>query len=258
MPSSWHDPWFLAFLRRWSDPAIALTASAAEIQELLKQHRVRKWKADALRRHLEAEQLPVREAVVRGYRALVLDLVGQLEVLGAQIDAADADVAALLEKHPDREVILSLAGVRIILAARLLAEIGDDRTRLQDHRILQTRAGTAPVTVQSGKGRQQVHLRRGCNHDLRNAFFLQGSTSRASSAWAAAFYDHLRTAGRSHAEATRALANKWAKITAALLVSKQKYDPARHEAELGRRAVPWWINRKPSVRKPRTRKEQAA
>jgi transposase len=246
LPTSWHDPWFVAFLQRWPDPSAAEGAADDELTKLLRQHRIRKWDVGRLKAHLQAERLPVRDAVVRGYRALVLDLAGQLATINAQIAAADTDLESLLEKHPDREVMLSLAGVRTILAARLLAEIGDDRIRLADHRVLQARAGTAPVTKQSGKARPQVQLRRGCSHDLRNAFFLQAATSRAKSAWAAAFYDHQRTAGHGHAAATRAVANKWAKIIAALLVSKRPYDPARHEAELTRRGVPWWVNRRPT------------
>ncbi len=64
-------------------------------------------------------------------------------VLFIQLDAActAADqFAEAVEKgfpqHPDAEILLSFPGVGIQLAARILAEIGDDRTRFADARAL--------------------------------------------------------------------------------------------------------------------------
>jgi len=241
LANHWSDPWFLDFLRRFPDPDAASTAKPAALARLLRQHRIRKWNAADLRAHLARERLPVREAILRGQRAVVLDLVEQIAVLNDRIEHADQDLAGLLKQHPDRDVILSLTGVRTTLAARMLAEIGDDRTRLADHSTLQARAGTAPVTKQSGKGRVQVTMRRACNRRLQNAFFQHARTSRARSPWARAYYDEQRRAGRSHAAATRNLSNKWAKILATMLFRKEKYDEARHLRHLEESRVPWWI-----------------
>ena len=52
--------------------------------------------------------------------------------------------------HPDAEM-LSFPGLGIQLAARLLAEIGDDRARFADARGLKAYAGSSPVTRASGK-----------------------------------------------------------------------------------------------------------
>jgi transposase len=41
--------------------------------------------------------------------------------------------------------------VRVVRRPRVLAEIGDDRTRLADARALKAYAGSAPVTRASGK-----------------------------------------------------------------------------------------------------------
>ena len=238
-----NDAWFLEFLRRFPDPQAGATAKPAVLARLLRQHGVRKWTTARLVEHLRREVMPVRDAIVRGQRANVLALVEQLQVLNAQIARADEDIAGLLKLHPDRDLILSLTGVRTTLAARMLAEIGDDRARLRDHSTLQVRAGTAPVTKQSGKGRVQVSMRRSCNRQLQDAFFQQARTSRARSSWAQAFYAQQRRAGRSHATATRNLSNKWAKIVATLLVRREKYDEPRHLRHLEENRVPWWTQR---------------
>ena len=240
LPNHWKDPWFLAFLRRFPDPKSAAAAKPTVLARLLKQHGVRRWKTADLSAHLRSEKMPVREAIVRGQRAIVLDLVEQLVVLNDRIERADDEITGLLKEHPDRDIILSLTGVGTTLAARMLAEIGDDRTRLAEHSTLQTRAGTAPVTKQSGKGRVQVSMRRACNRHLQNAFYHQARTSRARSAWAKAYYSQQRRAGRGHAAATRNLSNKWAKIVAAMLYRKEKYDEAKHLRHLEHNRVPWW------------------
>ena len=240
LPSRFSDPWFLDFLRRFPDPEAAFEAQPAALARVLRQHRIRRWKTAELREHLRRERMPVRAAILRGQRALVLDLVEQIAVLNERIERADEDIASLLKQHPDRDVILSLTGVRTTLAARMLAEIGDDRTRLADHSTLQVRAGTAPVTKQSGKGRVQVRMRRACNRHLQNVFFQQARTSRARSHWARAYYAEQRRAGRSDAAANRTLSNKWAKIVATMLVRKELYDEARHLRHLTENRVPWW------------------
>lgn len=59
-----------------------------------------------------------------------------------------ADLAQAVEEafpqHPDSEIILSFPGLGIQLAARVLAEIGDDRTRFADARGLKAYAGASP------------------------------------------------------------------------------------------------------------------
>lgn len=39
-------------------------------------------------------------------------------------------------RHPDAEILLSFPGLGVQLAARVLAEIGDDRTHFADARAL--------------------------------------------------------------------------------------------------------------------------
>lgn len=65
-------------------------------------------------------------------------------------ELAEAAVAAF-EAHPDADVITSFPGLGSLTGARVLAEIGDDRSRFADARALKSYAGAAPVTRASGK-----------------------------------------------------------------------------------------------------------
>jgi transposase len=53
-------------------------------------------------------------------------------------------------QHPDAAIITSFPGLGTVLGARILGEIGDDRTRFADAKALKAFAGTAPVTRASG------------------------------------------------------------------------------------------------------------
>lgn len=92
--------------------------------------------------------------------------------LAAACQAADdlADAAeACFHQHADNEILLSFPGLGPLLGARVLAEIGDDRTRFTDARALKSYAGSAPITRASGKKRF-VGRRFVKNNRLMNGF----------------------------------------------------------------------------------------
>jgi transposase len=115
-------------------------------------------------RGIEAEARRLRE-IFRGDHArqpqAVEDAMGrQLSALIIQLDAACRAADQLAEpveesfrQHPDSDVLLSFPGLGVQLGARVLAEIGDDRSRFADARALKAYAGSAPITRASGKKR---------------------------------------------------------------------------------------------------------
>lgn len=100
--------------------------------------------------------------------------------LGAACTAADQLAEAVEEafpQHPDAEILLSFPGLGIQLAARVLAEIGDDRTRFADARGLKVYAGSSPITRASGK--KSAITRRWVKNDrLNHAGYLWAFASR--------------------------------------------------------------------------------
>lgn len=60
-------------------------------------------------------------------------------------------VEEVFAQPPDADVILSFPGLGTQLGARVLAEIGDDRTRFADGRGLTVYAGSSPIARAFGK-----------------------------------------------------------------------------------------------------------
>lgn len=138
----------------------------------------------------------------------------QLKALIRQLDAACAAADELAEavethfrRHPDAEILLGFPGLGVRLAARVLAEIGDDRDRFADARGLKAYAGSAPITRASGKKRY-VGRRFIKNDRLITAGFLWAFAALQASPGADAHYRRRREHGDWHAQAQRHLFNR--------------------------------------------------
>jgi len=221
------QPTTLAFLQTFPTLAAARAATVEELDALLRAagHPQPRAKAAAIAAQLQQPQLTADPVLCRAKSRLMLTLVGQLQALLSAIAAYDAEIQRLFLTHADSAVFASLPRAATRLAPRLLAEWGDDRGRYADVASVQALAGTAPVPWTSGK-LVTVHRRQACNKRLRNALqqFAWQSTQRE--AWAAAYYQEKRDAGKSHAMALRALANQWVRIIYALWSKHEAYDPA--------------------------------
>ena len=84
-------------------------------------------------------------------------LLGQFDAAcTAAYELAEAAIAHF-EQHPDAEIITSFPGLGMPAGARVLAEIGDDRSRFAEARGLKSFAGSAPITRASGKKTVVLH-----------------------------------------------------------------------------------------------------
>src|SRR5438094_287266 len=109
------------------------------------------------------------EAITAAKSLLAQSLARLLQTLEQQLANYRARIQALFDQHPDHDLFGSLPGAGAKLAPRLLAELaGADWSQLSQ---VQARAGTAPVTYQSGKIRR-VKIRRACTHPLRATLHL--------------------------------------------------------------------------------------
>jgi transposase len=81
--------------------------------------------------------------------------------------AFDKRIGRLLEVHPDAPIFLSFTGIGPVVAAALIAEMGDDRTRFPSPETLLAETGLAPVTKASGRTRQ-VRFRYAANRRMRH------------------------------------------------------------------------------------------
>lgn len=100
-------------------------------------------------------------------------------------------------QHPDAEVLLSFTGLGVQLAARVLSQVGDDRTHFADARGLKAYAGSSPVTRASGK--KSAITRRWVTNDRRNhAGYLWAFSALRHSPGAGAHYRRRREQGDWH------------------------------------------------------------
>jgi transposase len=225
-----HQRSTLQFLQAYPTPQQAMSASVEQITVILKQarHPQAAKTAQQIIEQLKQPHLLADAVTTRSKARLMLALVTQLVPLVEQIRAYDKEIERLFLSHADNELFLALPGAGKRLAPRLLAEIGDDRTRYEAASSLQALAGTSPVLFQSGTY-QKAHRRLGCIKPLRNALQQFAWQSTHAESWAQQYYQRKRAEGKSHTVAIRALANVWVRILFAIWLKREPYQSAIFE-----------------------------
>jgi transposase len=156
---------------------------------------------------LRSPQLDAHPAVVGAYAASVSALVAVIGELVAQIENLRGQVEAGFGQHPDAEIYLSQPGLGKVLAARVLAEFGDDPHRYADAKARKNYSGMSPITRASGTKRV-VLARYARNRRLSDALYQQAFAALKASPGARRYYDRQRARGATHHQALRALANR--------------------------------------------------
>lgn len=221
------QPLTLEFLRRYPSLEEARKVSQEELVSLLKRYHRSEEEALGKHRLLQEPQIEVRSEIVRAKSRYMLSLVRRLGLVLEELKSYEEEIARLLNEHPDSELFLSLPGAGEILAARMLVEIGDNPYRHRALQELRCLAGTAPVTVASGRS-LRVRFRRGCNKELRDALQLLAFLSISRCRWAREYYDRKRARGKGHQESLRMLADRWVRIIFALRRDGRCYDEEHH------------------------------
>jgi transposase len=149
-------------------------------------------------------------------------LVIQLDAACQASDDLAEAAGEAFHQHPDANIIVSFPGLADVTGARVLAEIGDDRTRFTDVRALKAYAGAAPITRASGRS-LVVHHRKVKNQRLAAAGYVWAFASLRT-AGARAHYDHRRTVGDLHSSALRNTFNRMLGCLFHCLQTGQHYD----------------------------------
>jgi transposase len=218
----------LAVLALAPTPELGRALSKTRVQTALRRagrQRNLAARAEAIVAGLRAAQLSARPGVVGAYGATVRALVAVIAELARQTDILQGEVEAGFGRHPDAEIYLSQPGLGTILAARVLAEFGDDPHRYPGPRARKNYSGMAPVTKASGKSRV-VLARHARNRRLADALYQQAFSALTASPGARAYYDTRRARGATHHQALRALANRLVGILHGCLHHQRRYDEA--------------------------------
>jgi transposase len=221
----------LAFLERYPTPEAARAVTVDELHDFLREYHYGGRKLDVKLSELYHNlQAPAPHATVQaGLVAHVLILVPMLRHLFYSRRDLEKEILAVFPTHPDAAWWTLFPGSKDLTAARLLAWIGDDRSRFPSASALQAVAGTVPVTRRSGKGRA-VEFRSACSHPLRKAVDDLARQSIRHSDWARSYFNSQIARGHSQARAYRALGNRWMNIIWKLWQTGEVYDETIHTA----------------------------
>jgi transposase len=179
--------------------------------------------ADRVQTVLRGPQLRQLPMVETAFGRQALALLRLLDTACTNADELAAEATKQFEQHPDAEIITSLPGLGSLTGARILAEIGDDRSRFANTRALKAYAGAAPVTRASGKSLTVLH-RRVKNQRLASVGYIWAFAALTASPGARAHYDRRKTAGDRHTAAQRNLFNRMLGILHHCLATTTKYD----------------------------------
>ena len=216
-----------ALLAAAPTPRAAAQLTLEQLHQLLTEAgRQRGVQAEAQRllEVLQASYLHHPPLVEDAFGAQARALLRHLEVACANADELAAAAVAHFDQHPDAEIITSLPGLGSLTGARVLAEIGDDRSRFADaRRSLKAYAGSAPITRASGKSLIVIH-RRVKNQRLAAVGYSWAFSAITASPGARAHYDRRRTAGDRHTAAQRNLFNRLLGCLHHCLRTRQTYN----------------------------------
>jgi transposase len=181
---------------------------------------------EAIHAALHEEQLRQAPRVEAAMAEHATALLHALDTAVANVAALEESLTAAFHEHPDAPIITSFPGLGTVLGARILAEIGDDRTRFGSARGLKAFAGTAPVTRASGM-KTVVTRRIVRNKRLGQAAYLWALPMIAHSPAAHAHFTARRVRGDSYSAAARNLTNRGMGMLHHCLQTRQHYDESK-------------------------------
>lgn len=181
---------------------------------------------DRLRTIFGGEYLHQAPIVENAMGIQLAALMRQFEAACTAADELAEAARAHFELHPDAAIITSFPGLGLLAGARVLAEIGDDRTRFTDPRGLKAYVGAAPITRASGKKTVVLH-RHIKNRRLAAVGTIWALGSLRASPGARRHFDARRAAGDWNHQAQRNLFNKFLGQLHHCLQTRSHYDEHR-------------------------------
>lgn len=191
---------------------------------------------EQIHRALHGDQLRQAPQIETAMAEHATALLHALDTAVANVARLEESLTAAFEQHPDAPIITSFPGMGTVLGARVLGEIGDDRSRFTTARGLKALAGTAPITGASGM-KTVVTRRVVRNKRLGQAAYLWALPMIAHSPAAHDHFTARRERGDSYSAAARNLTNRGIGMLHHCLSTRQHYDEMKAFPNSDRRAV---------------------
>jgi transposase len=226
-PARSYAHFIVAILLRYPTLAQAQSAGKHKLRKLLFGLGTKNRIEERVDLIMNATPLTCDEITMRTSARLAQAIAEQIQVLNAAIKQYDLEIKRLVQTHADFAIYQSLPGASDKTQARMIAALGDDRTRYPSAESLQAAAGIAPLTTQSGKSRF-VSRRWATTTFTMQTFFEYAGLSIRQSRWAKAYYESQLAKGKSSSTAKRALAYKWLRIIHRCWQSRTTYNEAHY------------------------------
>lgn len=224
----------LDFIAAFPDFAAASRLSRREVKRFLTEHHCyRETQLERILAVLGSKPTPVPAVIVRTKRQQALAIIQQLRIVQAAVAGYNVEIERLGAENEDVKRFRSMPGGGPIIGAGLSTLFGDDRTRFNSAMAVQSLAGTAPKTIQSGQFRTAC-FRFGCNRFYRMLLQQMALGALRSSMWAKQYYRGKRKEGKTHQHSLRCLANLLLKIAYAIWRDRTEYSEDRHLAQIMR------------------------
>ncbi|MGA7328121.1 MAG: IS110 family transposase [Rhodomicrobium sp.] len=232
------EEWILKLWEAAPTPAKAARLRQAEVEKLLKRHRIRRIGAAKVVAILKQPALTVAPGVTEAAMAHIRVLIESIRLFTQQLEEAHRQLDRLCKllaepiagenerrepEQPLAAILQSLPGAGRIVLAVLLAEAFDVLQRA-DYAILRKLCGVAPVTRRSGKSRA-VSRRLACNPRLRNAIHFLADAARRCDEKSKAKYLALKARGCSHARALRTIGDRLLYVACTMLKNRTLFAP---------------------------------
>lgn len=204
-------------------PSAIRAAGAKRIETWLRNRKVRGAAALAAKA-VEAAQaqhtaLPGEELAA----AMVARLAKTVMAFDEEIAELDALIEAKFREHPHAEVILSLPGMGVRLAAEFIAATGGDMETFGSADRLAGFAGLAPQPRDSGRVSGNLRRPRRYHRGLLRTMYLSAMVSLRTCPASRAYYDRKRGEGKGHKQALLALARRRVNVLWAMIRDRERY-----------------------------------
>ena len=186
--------------------------------------------ATRIQQALRVDQLRHPQLVENAMGRQASALLATLTIECVNADELGQAATEAFQQHPDHAIITSFPGLGDLTGARVLAEIGDDRTRFADARGLKAFAGSAPVTRASGRS-VSITRRMVKNNRLAAVGFVWAFAAIPQPGPTKDHYNRRRAHGDGHAAALRHLFNRMLGQLHHCLQTGQTYNPAKAFSE---------------------------
>jgi transposase len=217
----------IRFVLKYPTLAAAQKAGATRLRKFFYGVGAKQKVEDRVEKMMSAMPMSEDGVILRTCARRASALCRLIETYNKQIDRYDKEIKELVVQHADYAIVASLPAGAYATRGRLIAALGDDRTRYANAESLQAASGIAPLTTQSGKQRF-VSSRWACSKFMKQTFHEFAGLTITKSPWAGAYYKMQRSKGKSSQMARRALAYKWQRIIYRCWHDRVPYDEARY------------------------------